>query len=56
MLATLPHHTSSWEEVQELMKRLEIFLKGWTAEKGALDCFLAFYHVDQSISKRFFGH
>jgi hypothetical protein len=34
MLATLPHHVSSWGEVQQLMRRLEAFLWAWTAARG----------------------
>jgi hypothetical protein len=36
MLATLPHHVSSWAEIEVLMGRFACFLRAWTAARGML--------------------
>ena len=36
MLATLPHHVSTITEIEEIMGRLENFLRDWTLVKGII--------------------
>lgn len=37
MLATLPHHISSWKEIEAISLQLELFLRSWTTMRGMQD-------------------